>query len=276
MKAKKTSINNLKNVTISVWDGPESLRLHERGLYTEKTADGDQYDFVFAPKPESGRLIVFFSGDARRTKFEPPVFQRWSWASKFPANCLYFSDPALYLNDQLGLAWYAGGQGTDYLEHIWGIVNSILPTLGVAPGRVFSYGSSGGGFAALRSAQYFPGLRVVAVNPQTDLWAYPQRWTSRLARAAYGVETLKDVNPDEHYKFTTLDRLTLDGSEHIFLAQNIQDGEHHRNHFEPFLQFAHHTSNGGKLTTRTFSDPSGHAGAEDEETFSHIMGFLQQ
>lgn len=276
MKAKKTSINNLVNVSRCPWRGPETLNLHERGLYTEKTADGAQYDFVFAPKPESGRLIVFFSGDARRSKFQPPVFQRWSWASKYPANCLYFSDPALYRDATLGLAWYAGSSGGDYLEHIWGIVESVLPKLGVKADEVFAYGSSGGGFAALRSALYFDGLRVVAINPQTNLWAYPHKWTSRLTRAAYGAETLNDVDPREHYKFTSLDRRTLDGSRRIFLAQNVRDEEHYRNHFTPLLDFACENSFQERITTKLFSDESGHAGAEDEETFAEALRFIRQ
>ncbi|MBE1515763.1 hypothetical protein [Nesterenkonia halotolerans] len=274
MKAKKTSIKHLDSVPRHSWEGPQDLDVEERGLYTEHL-DGEQYDFIFAPKPETGRLIVFFSGDARRSKFEPPVFQRWSWASKFPASCLYFSDPALYHHSNLGLAWYAGNNHGDYLEHIAKITRSIVQRMGTAHGQVFSYGSSGGGFAALRFARYFKGLRVIAINPQTDLWAYPVKWTNRLARACYDAKTLGDVPVDQQYKFSALDPAVLHGARGIFLGQNEQDRDHYEKHFEPFNDYVESLGLRDRLTSRVFSDASGHAGAENQETFDEIIGFLK-
>lgn len=274
MKAKKTSIKHLDSVPRHTWLGPEVFDVHNRGLYTEHF-DAEQYDFVFAPKPETKRLIVFFAGDARRSKFEPPVFQRWSWAAKFPASCLYFSDPALYHHDNLGLAWYAGNDHGDYLEHVAMIVTSVAQAMGVAHDQVFSYGSSGGGFAALRFARYFEGLGVIAVNPQTDLWGYPVKWTNRLARACYGVETLSDVPVDHQYKFSALDPAVLHSARSIFLAQNEQDRDHHEKHFEPFNQYAESLGLGDRVSGRVFSDASGHAGAEDQGTFDEILGIVK-
>ena len=71
MKAKKTSIKHLDSVPRHTWEGPADLDVQERGLNTEHF-EGEQFDFIFDPKPETGRLIVFFSGDARRTTFDRP------------------------------------------------------------------------------------------------------------------------------------------------------------------------------------------------------------
>lgn len=275
MRAKKTSANNLKNVARHDWLGSECLNLEERALYTQ-TVGREKYDFVFDPKPNTGRLIVFFSGDARRSKFEPPVFQRWSWASRFPASCLYFSDPALYHHDKLGLAWYAGYAGGDYLTHIWSVVEAMLPKLELSPQNVFAYGSSGGGYAALRSALYFAGVKVVAINPQTDLWKYPVKATKRLARAAYGAENLYQVDEREHYKFTALNQGVLSKAEKIFLAQNEVDEEHYEHHYQPFVEMADSTPYAQRLVTTTFSDESGHAKAEDKETVDKVLDFIQE
>lgn len=274
MKAKKTSIKHLDSVPRHTWHGPQVLDVHNRGLYTEHV-DGEQYDFVFAPKPETKRLIVFFAGDARRSKFEPPVFQRWSWASKFPASCLYFSDPALYHNSNLGLAWYAGNSRGDYLEHIGELVAGVARAVGVERGQVFSYGSSGGGFAALRFGCFYPGLRVIAVNPQTNLWNYPEKWTKRMSRACYGVEGLDRVPPDHQYKFSALDPEVVSGARSIFVAQNVKDVEHYENHFIPFMDYVQSLGEKDKVLSRKFSDESGHAGAEDEGTFEAIIQLLQ-
>ena len=274
MKAKKTSIKHLDSVPRHTWGGPEDLDVQERGLYTEHF-EGEQYDFIFAPKPETKRLIVFFSGDARRTTFEPPVFLRWSWASKFPASCLYFSDPALYQQSDLGLAWYAGNSRGDYLAHIADVVRDVAKTIGADDGQVFSYGSSGGGFAALRFARYYEGLQVIAINPQTDLWKYPVKWTDRMSNACYGAENLAGVPEDHQYKFSALDAEVAAGARSIFLAQNVQDTDHFDHHFTPFKDYMESIGQTAKLTSREFSDESGHAGAENQETFDSILERFQ-
>ncbi|WP_146339480.1 hypothetical protein [Nesterenkonia sp. NBAIMH1] len=130
MKATKTSITSLNDLPRKSWEAHALVRTNERVLYPH-THDGERYDFILSPRREAHRLIVFFSGDARRDKFQPPVFQRWSWADKFPAHCLYMSDPALYRSETLGLTWYAGAAEQDYLKHIWGIVDRIADQLGV-------------------------------------------------------------------------------------------------------------------------------------------------
>jgi hypothetical protein len=270
MKAKKTSIKHLDSVPRHKWEGPADLDVEERGLYTEHFED-EQYDFIFAPKPETGRLVVFFSGDARRSTFEPPVFQRWSWASKFPASCLYFSDPALYHHSNLGLAWYAGNSRGDYLAHMAQIVASVANAVGAGEDQVFSYGSSGGGFAALRFARYYNGLRVIAINPQTNLWRYPVKWTDRMSKVCYGADNLGVVPKDQQYKFTALDPEVTAGARSIFLAQNVQDTDHYENHFTPFKQYLESVGDAAKLTSREFSDESGHAGAENQETFDELL-----
>uniref|UniRef100_UPI001C9C4959 hypothetical protein n=1 Tax=Nesterenkonia massiliensis TaxID=1232429 RepID=UPI001C9C4959 len=124
MKAKKTSISKLAHIPKLRWEGRFSIDLAQHAIYSH-VAEDSLYEFIFAPKPQSKRLIVFFSGDARRTLFDPPVFQRWSWARKFPASCIYFSDPALHLRGDLGLGWYAGSAESDYLRGIWDIVNDF-------------------------------------------------------------------------------------------------------------------------------------------------------
>ena len=274
MKAKKTSIKHLDSVPRHNWDGPADLDVQDRGLYTEQF-EGEQFDFIFAPRPETGRLIVFFSGDARRSTFEPPVFQRWSWASKFPASCLYFSDPALYHHSNLGLAWYAGNSQGDYLAHIAEIVASVANTIGAGEDQVFSYGSSGGGFAALRFARYYQGLQVIAINPQTDLWKYPVKWTNRMSKVCYGADDLGGVPQDQLYKFTALDPEVTAGARSIFLAQNVQDIDHYEHHFTPFRKYVESSVHAEKLTIREFSDESGHAGAENQETFDEILTRLK-
>ncbi|QYF89886.1 hypothetical protein [Arthrobacter sp. PAMC25284] len=192
-------------------------------------------------------------------------------ASKFPASCLYFSDPALYHNSNLGLAWYAGNRQGDYLAHIAQIVASVATAIGADQDQVFSYGSSGGGFAALRFARYYQGLQVIAINPQTDLWKYPVKWTNRMSKVCYNADDLGGVPHDQAYKFTALDPDVMAGARSIFLAQNVQDTDHYENHFTPFRKYVESSDHSEKLIVREFSDESGHAGAENAEVFSELQ-----
>ncbi|TLP92375.1 hypothetical protein FEF26_14780 [Nesterenkonia salmonea] len=275
MKAKKTSASKLANVARSAWNAGQSLDPHERVLYTDVDSAGEKYDFIFVPKEESKRLVVFFSGDANRHRFDPPVFQRWSWSSKFPAHCLFFSDPALYHEESLGLAWYSGKPDGDYLDHIWSIVGQIAAKFSIDAEIIFSYASSGGGLPALRSPRYFPNINVIAINPRVSLWRHPTKWVSRFSNAIYGVKDLHEVAREERHKFTALDHDVLDNLGHMFLAQNVLDETYHQNHFLPLVEFINSSPNAHKLRTHTFESDAGHAGAEDRATFHRILRFMK-
>ncbi|GAB3845794.1 hypothetical protein [Nesterenkonia populi] len=275
MKAKKTSASKLASVPRAEWAEGQNLNLDEKALYTDIDAAGDQYDFIFAPKEESERIVVFFSGDANRKRFDPPVFQRWSWASKFPAHCFFFSDPALYHDDSLGLAWYSGKPGGDYLEHIWGIVGQVAEKLGISAENIFTYASSGGGLPALRSPRYYPGINVIAINPRVSLWRHPTRWVPSFSSVEYQVDDLHGVAREERYKFTALDHEVLDNLGHLFLAQNKLDKTYYRHQYRPLVEFIKSSPNAHKLHAHTFESDAGHAGAEDRPTFHRILRFMK-
>ncbi|WP_218240971.1 hypothetical protein, partial [Pseudomonas sp. 2822-17] len=78
-----TSLEELKKFNLEWPTIPKAL---QEGLYTYKY-EGFEYDFLYKPSQEK-RLFVLLSGSANRSKFTPPVFQRWSWAEYFPGHCL--------------------------------------------------------------------------------------------------------------------------------------------------------------------------------------------
>lgn len=77
------------------------------------------------------------------------------------------------------------------------------------------------------------------------------------------------------YKCTALDPEMTAGARSIFLAQNVQDIGHYENHFTPFKEGLESSRHAGKPTIREFSDESGHAGVEDQETFDEILARLK-
>ncbi|WP_146339478.1 hypothetical protein [Nesterenkonia sp. NBAIMH1] len=125
----------------------------------------------------------------------------------------------------------------------------------VEPENVYAYGSSGGGYAALRSALYRDGLNVIAINPQTQLAAYGPKWTRRFAQNCYGRKKIEDIAERYQGRFTALDPQILKNARHIFYAQNTEDQEHMDNHFNPFLNFVAQQNADDRLTVHTFADP---------------------
>ena len=74
------------------------------------------------------------------------------------------------------------------------------------------------------------------MNPQTDLWKYPVKWTNRMSKVCYGADDLGGV-PQDHavsLSSTALDPEVTAGAGSIFLAQQLQDIDHYENHFTPF------------------------------------------
>lgn len=94
--AGKTSLDELRALPRSEWHEGANLPLEGPELF-HSTRAGLTYDLLWSPKPGAKRLFVLFSGDAMRSKNNPPVFQRWSWAPQFPGHCLYVSDPTLLM-----------------------------------------------------------------------------------------------------------------------------------------------------------------------------------
>jgi hypothetical protein len=149
-QAGKTTLVQLNELNSFALKQCECIEGGIQGLY-QKRIMGFQFDYLYQPSIHK-RLFVFFSGSAQRSKINPPVFQRWSWAHLFPGHCLYVSDPSLFLNDKLGLAWYSGTSGFDPMPIIAQEVKNLALSLDINESSIFSYGSSGGGFAALRSS----------------------------------------------------------------------------------------------------------------------------
>ncbi|EKO3902480.1 hypothetical protein P0F36_003320, partial [Vibrio metschnikovii] len=152
-----------------------------------------QYDFFWAPKENSDRLFVLFSGNAMRDKNDPPVFQRWSWADYFPGHCLYISDPTIRLDEKLGLAWYSGNESYDPYPKLLELIYDVADLSGIDLDRVTTYGSSGGGFAAMKLGIMEPKISVVTINPQVDITKYiPKFGLSKYLRICWG-----NINPEE-------------------------------------------------------------------------------
>lgn len=235
----------------------------------------NRLDLLWSPKPSATKLFVLFSGDALRAKYDPPVYQRWSWAKNFPGHCLYISDPSLYCSDKLGLAWYAGNAEYDPLEHMSIVVKKIIRDLNLTTKDIIFYGSSGGGHAAIRSLTFFPKATAIAINPQTSLAKYHRTNVDRYLSICY-----PDLDPDialEAYakKFDLTRSMDFYHSKNILIAQNDTDTFHLKNHCEPFIKKANQYDD-NTIVRFDFSLEGGHGKGESEEVYKSMMEFIME
>ncbi|MCT1605914.1 hypothetical protein M3B43_00985 [Nesterenkonia massiliensis] len=270
-KAKEREHRQL-DVPVLVWPGTEDLDADRPAQYALRVAK-DQYDFLHLPKRGSERLFVFFSGYANRKKVRPPVFQRWTWAERFPGHCLYFSDPALHRVHGLSIGYYAGSPERDVLEVIAEVVRDVALKHGVPLENVATYGSSAGGFASLRIAEYLQGAAHIAINPQTDLLRHDGAKVGRVVRDVYGAAAFEDLPEEHRRRFTTHRAEVIGGGSRFLVMQNRLDEFHLVNHYRPLMEFVESAGDSEAVQTYEFEHGAGHRGGESSDALEVALRF---
>ena len=243
--------------------------------------EGDlKYEFLVRPKPGASSLFVMFSGDALRKKYQPPVFQRWTWSKYFPGHCVYFSDPVLHLDPSIGLGWYSGTKDQDALETIVKITSEIAAHFQIDKQKIASYGSSGGGFASLRFIHLLGGGTAICINPQIVAYKYHAKHFNKYVEICYPGMAAGDVIKKYSGR---LDLTALGGEmarQRIIYIQNLQDMHHVQEHFKPFCASLGDDTPmepGSSLPDFhkiLFNDPGGHAKGESPDEFKRAMELL--
>ncbi len=268
----KTSGQELAEIPRHRFEAADDLDA-EAGLF-HLVEGGHRYDLLWMPKPGAKRLFVMLSGDAMRKRYDPPVFQRWKWAPMLPGHCLYVSDPSTYLHPRLGLAWYAGTASYDPQVVIARLVGEISRAKGVPRSGIVTYGSSGGGFAALRLAAALPAAIAVPINPQVTITDYEMRNVETYTEIAFGTR-------DRALALALYPRLSLQAcrdalfDRRIIYIQNRLDNHHHDIHFTPFCRMMETTAQAnpthGRFRRLVFEHEGGHGAAETQEVFDQAM-----
>lgn len=241
--------------------------------------DGFKYDFLWKPKSDKQKkLFVLFSGDAVRGKNDPPVFQRWSWADFFPGHVLYFSDPSLYLDPELGLAWYAGTSNHEPMEWIAKIVREFAEKFDISNEFVISYGSSGGGYAAARFGLFLKGATAVCINPQVEVTRYRIKSVERYLRICFGIESRKEALAKFPKKLSLLENIEEIAQNKLIYVQNILDDHHYKDHHPVFISALKKSRDfsEGRFKSILFAHEGGHSKAETPEAFDGILEQIDQ
>ena len=85
--------------------------------YQYKYSEGPKLDALLVNKG-SDTLVVSLHGALNRQRFTLPRYERLRTLTAYSVSSMYFTDPTLYLDDQLQLGWYTGWKGQDVQAHI--------------------------------------------------------------------------------------------------------------------------------------------------------------
>jgi len=148
----------------------ELLKLHSGEEFIISHNDEDFY-MKISLKEDSNRLTVHTNGAIDYTVKTTPVYQRSTCASKIDAHSIYLDDRTLHktTDPKFNTAWLIGTKERHYVNDYSEIVKIIQNILNVEDQKVFYWGSSDGGTAALKLATLHKSSTAIANNPQTNI-----------------------------------------------------------------------------------------------------------
>lgn len=187
---------------------------------------------------KSKAMLVFFNAalSARTPEVKLPVFSGAKAQEATDANILMVSDPALYLDCDIRLGWYAGAAQMPLQTDLVRVLQHIQIVLEIE--RVVLYGASGGGFAALFYAPFLKNSIAVPCNPQTNLLIYSPGILSKYLSIAYGYKAAPSKFDEAEIKVKPVVKIEADHIKdtRVLYLQNVLDDQHYMRDFLPFLE----------------------------------------
>ena len=159
------------------------------GIHRLREGGGEPLDVLlegFGPQACGQPVLVCFNAAvASRAHTKAPYFSGLRIARRLRLPLVAISDPALAMDPELGLAWYAGHATERALgRRIAGLLDRIGRRNG---SRLLLFGGSGGGFAALSVlGEMRAEAAAVVWNPQTSISRYYGSAVRAYLRAAFG------------------------------------------------------------------------------------------
>lgn len=198
--------------------------------------NGCPIDVMFQPNGQPTTIVTFHGASDENTRL--PYFVGAGITNGLPVNRIYLCDPSLYLSKTLRLAWYLGSEVHPRLQaDLDKIVDRLLEAAGSE--RVIFFGSSGGGFAALRMSARFPDSAALVVNPQISVGAYFENAVSQYMYEMWGADYPDDLPGTTIHDLSRLYVLKREHSNTIGYLQNTRDMLHVNGHQRRFVSWRH-------------------------------------
>ena len=241
----------------------------QRGLHSVPVGES-VVDLLIEDRGAPVTLIVFNASLSSRVRLLP-AFQGNGLAEDCGVNLIAVSDPATARGD-LDLGWYLGDDLTGPLpEQLGPVLHHAARCLGGV--RTVLFGSSGGGYSAIRYAPHLPDALVLAVNPRLDMQASPAAGLDRyldVAHPSAQTEAQRSAVIERFVRRRPVEPGTGAFTNDVLIYQNRADQRFFNHQFTPFLQLARGER---RLYVRTDDNGPGHV-AIPSDTVREILSAL--
>lgn len=197
----------------------------------------------FEKNASSDVLLVSFAAAASdRSRITLPYFSGIPMLGPYQINKLFLSDPAFQLSQTINLGWYAGIPGEFACQELLTLISSVLKAS--QSQKLYFIGGSGGGFAALLYASFFPEALAFVWNPQTDIFNYDpghlQNYLQLCAKhdpeGLYDLENARETLHRHGIHSSVIERYANQGTTTRVIYLQEESDWHVEKHLHPFLE----------------------------------------
>lgn len=227
---KQVILNGFRHQIYSDFDNMEVVS--GKSTY-EVSIDDASFEFYLDYK-DSEKLVIMLPGATNRAK-SIKNFQRHAWSDDFGCSVVSFLDSTVHEYNDLDIGWFQGKKDNYLIPKLLNAISKLIQKLNVHEKDVLLFGSSAGGFAALKLANHFSRSTVVVINPQIYLKNYTRLHFEKLLNYSY--EGISEAEVIGSYG----DRISVDVDLEkrvapILYYQNTFDRQHSEKQLKPFLE----------------------------------------
>lgn len=188
--------------------------------------------FKYLPKKRSKKLYVFFHGAVNQDKTVLPHFVGVGFRKYLDGSTLHFADETLLASKTIRSGFYMGIQ-SDLAEEIKGVITDIYNRGGYS--QVIVFGSSAGGFIALKLAELLQGCSVVVNSPATSVANHSnKKIRDEFFSSVVRLSGLDECSYFEARRSCLFENFCPLGSVRIIVS--VGDELNNRRHLVPFLK----------------------------------------
>lgn len=176
-------------------------------------------------------LVILFHGAVDRNKREIPVFAPFIPGFSSSIHQLSISDPAMLLEGDHRLGWYAGYDGFELQRVLPDVISKFYNQLKAK--RLVFIGTSGGGFSSLYYSWLFKDSLAIVGRPQTNIFNYYAGHRNAYVKACW--PSLLDISKLADYICTDVCSIYKQSVPNtVIYVQSAGDKYHFINHCLPF------------------------------------------
>lgn len=259
-----------------------------KGIKTYSYVEGDCRLEFYANIRDKKSLVVMLPGATSR-RHGHRDFQRYTWAEEFPdSDIIAFSDPTIKNGNKLTIGWFQNSEETFGVNVVSRLIDKLITAHHYKESETLIWGSSAGGFTALKLGEVLDKVSVLAINPQLFLYNYQKVHYDALLASVYGGMAHQDVLRSFKDRIVVSNAIAQREGRTVII-QNESDTRHVLRHLRPFLKGVDTNqiqecrlpsegtceALGRSLTIAIFNDPSlAHAPPRKQETIEYISTFF--